>query len=64
MENGLNAQKAEVVSLGEEISNSYGVFLGKKNMSEERIDKMIGLMQEGKAETIMQALDQINGEIK
>ena len=64
MENGLNEQKAEVVSLGEEISNSYGVFLGKKNMSEERIDKMIGLMQEGKAETIMQALDQINGEIK
>ena len=64
METDLNAQKAEVVSLGEEISNSYGIFLGKKNMNADRIDKMINLMKEGQAETIMQALDQVNGEIK
>lgn len=64
MESDLNAQKAEVVSLGEEISASYGVYLGKKNMNADRIDKMISLMQDGQAETIMQALDQINGEIK
>ena len=64
MENDLNDKKAEVVSLGEEISSSYGVFLGKKNMNADRIDRMINLMEEGKAETIMQALDQINGEIK
>ena len=64
MQTDLDAQKAQAVTLGEEISNSYGVFLGKKNMSADRIDKMIHLMQEGQAETIMQALDQINGEMK
>ena len=47
MENGLNAQKAEVVSLGEEISNSYGVFLGKKNMSEV-YDEYEPYIEEGK----------------
>ena len=33
-------------------------------MNAEKIDKMITLMKEGKAETIMQALDVMNGEIK
>lgn len=64
MQADLDGQKAEVVNLEEEISTSYGAFLGKKNMNAERIDKMISLMKEGKAETIMQALDVLNGEMK
>ena len=60
----LEEQKQGVVSLEEEINSSYGAFLGKKNMNAERIDKMISVMKEGKAETIMQALDVVNGEIK
>ena len=60
----LDDQKLGVVNLEEEINTSYGTFLGKKNMNAEKIDKMITLMKEGKAETIMQALDVMNGEIK
>ena len=60
----LDDQKLGVVNLEEEINTSYGTFLGKKNMNAEKIDKMTTLMKEGKAETIMQALDVMNGEIK
>ena len=64
LQSGLETQKAEAVELQDEINNTYGVFLGKKYMKEEQLDKMIGMMKDGQADTIMQALDKMNGEIK
>ena len=47
-----------------EIKNTYATYLGAKNTTPEKIDEIITIMNEGKAQTIMQALDIINGEIK
>ena len=46
------------------INSTIEVYLGKKNTSVEKIDGMITLIQEGKAKTVMEALDVLNGEIK
>ena len=55
----IEAQQAE-----ETVTNSIEIYLGKKNTSVEKIDSMISLLQEGKAATIMEAMDLLNGEIK
>lgn len=55
-------QKAQAAS--SEVAHSYEVYLGKKNISADKIDGLITLIQEGKANTIMEALDIQNGEIK
>lgn len=47
-----------------DIVKSYELYLGKKNTSVDKIDGLINLIQEGKATTIMEALDIQNGEIK
>ncbi len=55
----IDAQNAQT-----EINNTYAAYLGAKNASPEKIDDMITLIEEGRAQTIMQAIDIINGEIK
>ena len=57
-------KKETVDKVSSELNETYGVYLGKKNLSVEKIDAMIGLIGEGKAGSIMQALDLLNGEIK
>ena len=46
------------------VNSTVEVYLGKKNTTVEKIDGMISLIQEGKAKTVMEALDVLNGEIK
>ena len=46
------------------VTDSFEIYLGKKNTSADKVDGLIGLIQEGKAKTIMEALDIQNGEIK
>lgn len=48
----------------DDIKNTYAAYLGSKNATPDKIDEMISVIEEGKAQTIMQALDIINGEIK
>lgn len=43
------------------LATEYAVFLGKKNLDPERIDDLIAIIKEGKAQTIMQALDVQSG---
>ena len=56
--------KAKAAAAQENIANTLEVYLGKKNTSVDKIDGMITAIQEGKAKTVMEALDVINGEIK
>lgn len=56
--------KESATKAAENVSSNYEVYLGKKNTSPEKIDGLIALIQEGKASTIMEALDIQNGEIK
>ncbi len=60
----LNAAKESAAESAEEVLNSYEVFLGKKNSSVEKIDELINIMREGKASSIMEALDVLKGEMK
>ena len=46
------------------INNTYAAYLGAKNATPERIDEMINLLGEGQAQTIMQALNIVNGETR
>ncbi len=58
-------EKEETVKqVSAELNETYGVYLGKKNLSEEKINELIAIIKDGKAQTIMQALDQLNGELK
>lgn len=57
-------KKIEAETAAAEVNNSYTAYLGAKNTNAEKIDEMITLMEEGRAQTIMQALDIINGEIQ
>lgn len=58
-------EKEETVKqVSAELNETYGAFLGTKNLSEEKIDELIAFIKDGKAQTIMQALDLLNGEIK
>ncbi len=56
--------KTKATKAAEDVTNNFEVYLGKKNTSAEKIDGLISLIQEGKAKTIMEALDVQNGEIK
>ena len=56
--------ETKATQAAENITKSYEVYLGKKNTSAEKIDSLISLIQEGKATTIVEALDILNGEIK
>lgn len=60
----LESAKAEADQAANELANTYEVYLGKRNMAPERIDGLIALIQDGKASTVMEALDIVNGEIK
>ncbi|MCQ2513178.1 MAG: hypothetical protein MJ092_07340 [Lachnospiraceae bacterium] len=60
----LEVKRAAVKAISDTLANNYSAYLGKKNMSTEKIDAMISLIQEGKAKTIMQAMDLLNGEMK
>lgn len=60
----LSAAKEAAQKSAEEVTNSYEVFLGKKNTSVEKVDELIHIMQEGRASTIMEALDVLRGEIR
>ncbi len=60
----LEMKRSAVKAVSDDLANNYSAYLGKKNMTTEKIDSMISLIQEGKAETIMQAIDLLNGEIK
>lgn len=60
----LEAARAKASAAQENVTSTIEVYLGKKNTSVEKIDGMITLMQEGKAKTVMEALDILNGEIK
>lgn len=60
----LQAAQAQAEQAAEMVTNNYEIYLGKKNTSVEKIDAMIALIQEGKAPTIMKAVDVMNGEIK
>ena len=60
----LEEKRASLRAISETLANNYSAYLSKKNMSPEKIDTMISLIQDGKAETIMQAMDLMNGEIK
>ena len=60
----MEQKRARANQASEYVTNSYEVYLGKKNTTVDKIDGMIALMQEGKASTIMEALDLLNGEIK
>lgn len=64
MKTDVDMKRSAVKTVSDDLANNYSAYLGKKNMSTERIDSMISLIQEGKAETIMQAMDLLNGEIK
>ncbi len=59
-----DSAKAQAAQAAENVTNNIEVYLGKKNTSVEKIDGLISLIQEGKASTIMEALDIQNGEIK
>lgn len=56
--------KAKATQAAENVTNNFEVYLGKKNTSVDKIDGLISIIQEGKAKTIMEALDIQNGEIK
>ena len=56
--------KTKAAQAAENVTSNFEVYLGKKNTSAEKIDGLISLIQEGKAKTIMEALDVQNGEIK
>ncbi len=58
------AKQAEASAATNGLTNNYIATLGAKNATPEKIDSMIALINDGKASTIMQALDIINGEIK
>ncbi len=45
------------------LSDTYASYLGAKNATPEKIDRLIAIISEGKAETVMQALDVLNTEI-
>lgn len=60
----LESARAKASAAQENVSSTIEVYLGKKNTTVEKIDSMITLMQEGKAKTVMEALDVLNGEIK
>lgn len=64
MKSDLEGKRIAVKAISDDLANNYSSYLGKKNMTTEKIDSMISLIQEGKAETIMQAIDLMNGEIK
>ena len=53
------AQKAKT-----ELADKYAAYLGAENASEDKIDELITIISDGRAETIMQALDVLNGENK
>ncbi|MGI6072532.1 MAG: hypothetical protein ACOX75_05920 [Lachnospiraceae bacterium] len=57
-------KRAAAKSARAALTNSYAAYLGAKNMSVEKIDELIAIIREGKARTIMQALDVQKGEIK
>lgn len=57
-------KEATVKQVSTELNENYGIYLGKKNLTEEKIDELILLIKQDKAQTIMQALDLLNGEIK
>lgn len=57
-------KQADAQAAQTEINNTYAAYLGAKNATPEKIDDMITIIEEGRASTIMQALDIINGEIK
>ena len=60
----LESARAKASAAQGNINSTIEVYLGKKNTSVEKIDGMITLIQEGKAKTVMEALDVLNGEIK
>lgn len=60
----LEDTKVRSQEASENLTNSYEVYLGKKNMTPEKIDAMIALIQEGKATTVMEAINILSGEIK
>jgi|GEM_PF-6726198 len=49
--------KDKAISQTDFIRSEYGAYLGQKNLSVERLDEMIEIIQEEKATTILQALD-------
>ena len=57
-------KQAAAQAANNEVTNTYATYLGAKNVTAEKIDELIGIINEGKAQTIMQALDVLNGEIK
>ena len=60
----LESARTKAAETAANVTNSFEIYLGKKNTSAEKVDGLIGLIQEGKAKTIMEALDIQNGEIK
>lgn len=60
----LETAKENAANTANHVAEAYEVYLGKKNTTPEKIDSLIGLIREGKASTIMEALDVLNGEIK
>jgi len=60
----LEQKQAATQNAGNEIASKYAAFLGAKNANVDKIDELIGIINDGRAQTIMQALDVLNGEIK
>ncbi len=60
----LDKKQAEAQAANTDLTNTYAAYLGAKNATTDKVDELIGIIKEGKAQTIMQALDVQSGEIK
>lgn len=60
----LEKKQADAKAANDELTSTYSAMLGAKNATVEKVDELIGIINEGKAQTIMQALDVLNGEMK
>ena len=63
LKNDLSQKQSESQAATTLLANNYTSFLGAKNCTPEKIDELIALIRDGKAQTIMQAIDLQNGEI-
>lgn len=60
----LSEAKEKAAASADYLTNTYEIYLGKKNMTPEKIDRMIAEIQEGNASTVMEALNHVGGEIR
>ena len=58
----LEQKRSAAQTANNQIANSYSAYLGAKNATESRVDELIGIISEGRAQTIMQALDILEKE--